>query len=305
MASVCEITDGIYQIEPEGIERGIPSMVYFIDDDKKAIIETGPTSQIPQVLEALKTLGCDASSLSYIIPTHIHIDHGGGIGSLIKHTTKAKVIAHPQGAYHMKEPSRLIEGIRMAFGDGFEEEFGHILPIPQSMIQIAEDEEIIPLGQRNLKIIHTHGHAPHHICIYDTKSEGLFCGDELGGYLPETDTLISGAAPPLFALDKNLENIDRIRRLSPKMLLFSQFGVGKDVTGILKRVQDTNKALGEIILKGLNAGENRILIQKKLALFTKGTENIRYKLLREKVKDYIIPAYTAYFKSKGMISSMR
>ncbi len=301
MAKILEVADGIYQIEPEGIERGIPSMVYFIDDDKKAIIETGPTSQIPQVLEAFKTLNQDVASLSYIIPTHIHIDHCGGAGSLIKHAPNVRVIAHPRGAKHMIEPSKLIEGIRMAFGDDFEDEFGPILPIPRSAIQVAEDQEVIPLGKRSLKIIHTPGHAPHHICIYDTKSEGLFCGDELGGYMPETDTVMSGAAPPLFALDKHLDNINRIRELSPRMLLFSQFGVSRNVTSVLKRVEDTDTAMGEVILKGLQAKEEQSAIQEKLAPYIEGAGEIKYRLLRENAVDYIIIAYTAYFRSKGMI----
>jgi len=301
MASIREIGDEIYQIEPEGIERGIPSSVYFIDDEKKTLIETGPASQIPQVLEALKRLGHGAVGLSYIIPTHIHIDHAGGCGELTRHTPHARVIAHPMGASHMEEPSRLIEGIRMAFGENFEEEFGPILPIPKSMIQVAEDGEAIPLGKRELKILHTPGHAPHHICIYDTKSEGLFCGDELGGYLPDSDTLISGAAPPIFALDKNLESIERIRKLSPRMLIFSQFGVGRDVMGMLDRVEETVNTMGGIILGGMKAGKGKELILESLSPHLKWVGNIKCKLLRENSLNYIIPAYTSYFKSKGMV----
>ena len=302
MAKVLEITDGIYQIEPEGIEKGIPSMVYFIDDDKKTLIETGSASQIPQVLEALQTMGEDVSSLSYIIPTHIHIDHAGGCGTLTKYTPNAQVIAHPRGVNHMIDPRKLIKGIRMAFGDNFEEEFGPILPVPQSMIHVAQDEETIHLGTRDLKIIHSEGHAPHHICIFDSKSKGLFSGDELGLYLPETNTFLLAVAPPFFALDKNLRSINRIRELSPKLLLFSQFGVTWNVLDTLDYLENTNKAMGEIVLKGLISGEDRNLIQEKLSPYLKGAENIRYRLLKELCGiDGIISPLEAYFKNKGMI----
>ena len=142
---------------------------------------------MPDIQKAAEELGL--SRPEYIIPTHIHLDHAGGLGRLAEVFPETKIVVNRQGAKHMAEPSRLIKSTRMAFGDDFESAYGPILPVPESRLKLVRDGERLAVGSRELLIVHTPGHAGHHIAIFDTKTRGLFCGESLGliygpGYPP-------------------------------------------------------------------------------------------------------------------------
>lgn len=154
-------------------------------DDKTALVEVGFSVQIPDILEAVDKLGYDIGKLSYIIPTHVHPDHAGGAGLLAQQLPQAKVVAHSRAAKVLADPSileRLMQGFKQLFGDDAQERFGEMLPIAEERFVLVEDGESISLGERGLRVIHTPGHDPNHLCFLDTKSRGLFCGDALGAY---------------------------------------------------------------------------------------------------------------------------
>ena len=174
-----EIAPGICRLETSlpGIIGTIFS-VYFIKDKNTVIIEPGPAAIIPAIQQAVKELNLE--NLEYIIPTHIHLDHAGAMGSLLQLFPQAIGVVNPRAVEHIIDPSRLIKSTKMAFGDDFETVYGKILPVPQSRLRIVADNDSIVVGSRELLFIHTPGHAPHHIAIFDTKTKGLFCGEALG-----------------------------------------------------------------------------------------------------------------------------
>lgn len=237
MTNVAEVADGIYQIETDEANspgaQGLPrcSLIYFIPS-VQVLIETGPAVVAPAVLDAIRQLGHDPSRLSYIILTHIHLDHAGGAGTLAQQFPQLKVLVHQRGVRHLIDPSRLIEGTRQAFGDRFEDEYGPILPVPEGQVRAVEDGEVISLGDREMRIIYAPGHAPHQICIYDTKSQGVFSGEALGTPQSSSVSRVAG-----FDLDAALATIDKLSKLEPKIVFHSHGGVSREVAKLFQAVR--------------------------------------------------------------------
>ena len=300
MVSVLEVADKIYQIDPGKLKKGIPCIGYLVVDEQIALIETGSSSQVPEILAGMARLGFDKTSLSYIIPTHIHVDHGGGTGYLARQAPQAQVVLHKKGARHLIDPSKLVDVSRQTFGEDFQKAFGPVLPVPESKVIVVEGGECISLGQRELRIIHTPGHAPHHICIYETLSEGLFCGEALGCYFPADDTLILAIAPPIFELDLALDSIERMRNLGPKTLFFSQWGVSQEAHRLIDLTEDYTKTCGDIILEAMRAGETEENITQRVRPYIANSAFVQSESLQRTLNSFIAAPYMAYFKREGL-----
>ncbi|MFC2006385.1 MBL fold metallo-hydrolase [Chloroflexota bacterium] len=291
MTVVSEVADGIYQIRmdetnPPGSMRS--SCIYIIADRQTALIETGPSVVVPAVLDAIRQLGHDPSGLSYIILTHIHLDHAGGAGTLAQQFPQLQVLVHQRGAKHLIDPLRLTKATRQVFGERFEDEYGPILPIPESQVRAVEDGDVIPLGDKELRIIYAPGHAPHQMCIYETKSQGVFSGDAL--------LTTAGAG---FDLDAYLETIDKLSKLNPKVIFGSLGMVSRETAKHLQSIRAITKAYGDIILKATRAGEDIAKIAQRLETYQIEHDPSEYQL-EERRFNNIITWYVAHFKRKGI-----
>jgi glyoxylase-like metal-dependent hydrolase (beta-lactamase superfamily II) len=292
MAQTTEIAEGIYRIEtPLGIMQFQPTA--FLIKNAAVLIEPGPAICIPPLHEALKRLGI--SKLQYIIPTHIHMDHAGGTGTLAKLYPEAKVLVHPRGLKHAIDPSRLIDSVKMVWGDNFEDDFGPITAVPESQVKTVDDGEIIRTGDRDLQFIYTPGHAPHHIAIFDHKLKGLFCGEALGmpGYQLPT------AAPMSFDLETYLSTIDRLQHsdLDIRMLIYSHGDIERDPGRCMRRAADTARALGDIVLRSLKQGEKRSEIGKAVGDYIKKHQANDMKVDAQGFET-IATGYILYFEKK-------
>lgn len=285
------VGEGIFLLEGEVGRQSLST--YLIEEG--AIVEPGPASFCLYIEKGLKELGYDPSRICYIIPTHIHLDHGGGAGYLASKFPQAKVIVHPIGARHLINPERLIASTKLSFGEEFEQIYGYILPITQEQIYIPKDGEMLSLRGRELQILYSPGHAPHHISIFDLKTGGLFSGEALGVPLPGTSFSIPYASPPGFDLELYLQTIDKLKALSPKLIFYSHNGIGKTPQALINSVIENTKKFGEIILEGLKVGEDARQIEQRLkAFFLKDIP--AYVFL-----DITISGYIFYFKKKGLV----
>ena len=292
MAQTTEIAEGIYRIEtPLGIMQFQPTA--FLIKNADVLIEPGPAICIPPLHEALKRLGI--SKLRYIIPTHIHMDHAGGTGTLAKLYPEAKVLVHPRGLKHAIDPSRLIDSVKMVWGDNFEDDFGPITAVPESQVKTVDDGEIIRTGDRDLQFIYTPGHAPHHIAIFDHMLKGLFCGEALGmpGYQLPT------AAPMSFDLETYLSTIDRLQHsdLDIRILIYSHGDIERDPGRCMRRAADTARALGDIVLRSLKQGEKRSEIGKAVGDYIKKHQANDMKVDAQGFET-IATGYILYFEKK-------
>jgi glyoxylase-like metal-dependent hydrolase (beta-lactamase superfamily II) len=295
-AFVEQITEGTYRLETRLKGNNTVFSVYFIKDISSAVIEPGPAAIIPDIQKAIKEL--DLENLEYIIPTHIHLDHAGGMGSLLQLFPQAKGVVNPRAVEHVIDPTRLIKSTKMAFGDDFESVYGKIIPVAQSRLKIVQDNDSIVVGSRKLIIINTPGHAPHHIAIFDTKTRGLFCGEALGLiYTPGAPSL-PAVAPPSFDPDVYLENMIRLRELHPELLFYSHGGVGKEPKKLISAVIKNTQAFGDAVLRfSKEAGTEAAVIQN-MGDFV--YHNFGFRLEGYELGSNV-RAYLHYFRKKGII----
>lgn len=232
MAHLVEIGPGIYQVHMEAVRENSMSGVFLVAGKKAALVETGPAMLAPYVLEAVDGWQGGRQGIGYIIPTHLHLDHGGGAGALARELPQAMVVAHYRSAHHLVDPSRLIAGTVKAWGEHYEEEYGPILPVPRERVLPANDGERLDLGGRVLEVVFTPGHAPHHLSLWEPEARAVFCGEALGTYLKDKGVVVPTVAMPLFDLDAALSSMDRILSLGPELLVFSQWGTCRQVAEV-------------------------------------------------------------------------
>jgi glyoxylase-like metal-dependent hydrolase (beta-lactamase superfamily II) len=302
MTYISEVAEGIYQIDTEESQDfgtvGLPqcSTIYFVTDGGTALIDTGPAVVVPAVLDAIRQVGYDPLQLAYVIPTHIHLDHAGGVGTLAEQFPQIQVIVHQRGARHLIDPSRLIESTRQAFGDKFEDEYGRIVPIAGQQVHAAQDGEAISLGRRELRIYEAPGHAPHQLCIYDAKTKGVFSGEALG-----TPDIANAMVLPVFGfdLDASMETIDMLSKLDLEMIYCSHGGVSHEPVKLIESVRANTKAYGDIILESMKKGEGMEQMAKKLDAYQQERAPGGYQK-GDRPWHNLIPWYVAHFKKKGM-----
>lgn len=204
------------QPQLEGFRRFISSWL-CITDSCTAVVDPGPLSTIPHLVAELRRHG--VSRIDYILLTHIHIDHAGGTGALVREFPEAMVICHPDGIRHLIEPAKLWQGSQQVLGN-LAEVYGEIVAIPAESILFSDE-----LGNGEIRAYLTPGHAQHHCCYL---VDDLLFGGEVAGVrceLPGDAIFIRPATPPRFILEVALNSLDRMIALEPKRLVFAHYGL--------------------------------------------------------------------------------
>jgi len=292
---VKEIVDGIYKVERE--IPGLPDVftIYFIKDSKSALIDPGPGKLVPTIVESAKELGI--KDFEYIIPTHIHMDHGGGSGKLSSIFKSAKLVTNSQGVKHLVDPSRLIRSTKMSFGEDFQSAWGVIEPVPENRIKVIHDGEKLELGGRDLICYETPGHAPHHIVIFDEKTGGLFCGEALGLIYNQGTQTLAAAAPPSFDLDLYISTMERLSKLPLKYLFYAQEGISTEPQKTISETIENVKTIGDFILKTLKTNTDK---EAELKLYEYLHARFGVTLSVNSLANNI-GGYGGYFKRKGLL----
>ncbi len=238
---------------------------YLIQDgDELALIDCGTQQSLPQIKNALTDIGADLEQVRWIIPTHVHLDHAGGAGQLMRLCENATLITHPKGLPHMIDPTHLIAGAVGVYGEAaFNQHFGVLEPIDENRCIAAADQQTFDLGQRQLTFIHTPGHANHHGCIFDAASAWLYTGDTFGlGYqelAAPKSFLIATTTPVAFNPDDWQESLDRMLAMNPDAVCLTHFGKHDDPAGLAPMLRESIENHREIALKeeALNNPEER------------------------------------------------
>jgi glyoxylase-like metal-dependent hydrolase (beta-lactamase superfamily II) len=217
---------------------------------RQLLIDPGPLSTIPHLLERLQRAGIDR--LDYILLSHIHIDHAGGAGELLKHFPAARVICHPEGIPHLIEPEKLWQGSLKVLGKTAEA-YGEIIPVPAERIGFAEQ-----VGDTGIRSYLTPGHAQHHCCYL--AGDLLFAG-EVAGVRSQVNegVYMRPATPPRFILEIALDSIQRMIDLAPRRMIFAHYGLVEDALSHLEigRQQLQLWVRGAAATAGLS-GETRV-----------------------------------------------
>ncbi len=255
---ITEVADSTYLLDcSQDVAFSLSEVAYLLVDDTPVLIEPGSTTTASKLLALSRDSTVDLRNLAYIIPTHIHVDHGGGAGYLAQQLPNAKVVLHPRGAKNMVDPSKLVSATKLVFGDDFEQRFGPILPIPERQMHIATDSEVIHLGKRDLTILFTPGHASHHISIQDSLTKGIFPGEALGFIATSMPDFPLPAAVPPFDLDLYIKSIDRLASLEPPILFYSHCGARRNPKVLINGIRKNSIVVGQIVEKALKEGKTQ------------------------------------------------
>jgi glyoxylase-like metal-dependent hydrolase (beta-lactamase superfamily II) len=238
---------------------------YLIESaGEAAFIDTGTSHTVPHLMKVLEAKGIAPSQVKYVIPTHVHLDHAGGVGNLMQALPQASMVIHPFGARHMIDPSKLAAGATAVYGEAkFKQDFGELIPVDESRVIEAPDGHRLLLGGRELRCLDTPGHARHHICIYDEQSRGIFTGDTFGLSYREFDTekgpfILATSTPIQFDPDAWHRTLDRLMALSPEVIYLTHYC---EVREPLRLAEDLRRSLDQFTHTALAAdgppGETR------------------------------------------------
>lgn len=279
MARMQKLPGDIWQFDLE--ECGVLGRTggYLVKGDTGwLLVETGPASSFPAVMEAVDALEIAGEDLLYIGVTHIHLDHAGGIGQVAQKFPKAKVLVHHKGARHVIEPTRLIEGATAVWGEEKMQKFGPILAVPEEQVIPVKEGDRIHLGNRVITVWDTPGHTKHHVCFFDSKTSGLFSGDAAGVYQPLLSKKLgryvvrTATPPPDFNEEKMLQTLKRIALTELEVIYFTHFGA------LEKPLQLVQQLIGQLTLQMELARQYCGLPGQRLLLAEALTKQIRREL---------------------------
>jgi len=255
MIDIREVAKNIYMIDNRLFSIPAWGSVYVINEEKKALVECGPTTSVRFVLEGIRELNINPEDISYVIITHVHLDHAGGAGVLARHMPQAQVVVHHKGARHLIDPARLIAGAIEARGSEVMVMHGEVLPIEMHQVQAVNEGDTISLsGQQTLRFIDAPGHAPHQLCIYETRNGGLFTGDAVGAYIAEHDIIMPFHPPPQFDLQICLGTLQKLERFSARRIYYSHFGTSDRVKEHIDQARKKLMVWDDIVKKSIKEG---------------------------------------------------
>jgi glyoxylase-like metal-dependent hydrolase (beta-lactamase superfamily II) len=240
---VFSVADGITAIDTFMGGRARYTAAYLLDAAEPTLVETGPGTSVEPVAQALDHLGIGPRELAHIVLTHIHLDHAGGVGQLAERFPTATVWVHERGARHLVDPTRLVASTARVWGEReMRELFGPAQPVDDERVRPLHDADVIRLGDRELEVLDTPGHASHHVALVDSRTGAVFTGDALGIHVPDLPVLRPATPPPEFDLERYVASIDRIRDAARSLLLFAHFGPLTDLDATcelaIRRVRD-------------------------------------------------------------------
>jgi glyoxylase-like metal-dependent hydrolase (beta-lactamase superfamily II) len=189
-----------------------------------ALIDPGPSTTMDGLVRSLSGQGIALRDVRQILLTHIHLDHAGATGSLLRANPAIEVFVHERGARHLIDPGKLVASASRLYGDDMERLWGDVLPVPASQVRLLNDGERLTVGDRQLDVASTPGHASHHVSYFDRSSGVAFVGDTAGIRRGKGTYVLPPTPPPDIDLEAWRQSADRILAWDPDTLFLTHFG---------------------------------------------------------------------------------
>jgi glyoxylase-like metal-dependent hydrolase (beta-lactamase superfamily II) len=193
-----------------------------------AILDPGPASTLETLREQLLSRGISVSDLEAILLTHIHLDHAGGTGSLLRENPNLRVFVHSRGAAHLVDPSKLLASAGRLWGDDLPRLFGETLAVREQNIQTLDGGETLSVGTRKIDVIYTPGHASHHLTYFDEREGVAFAGDTAGIRIANGPYIMPATPPPDIDLAVWEKSFADILDRQPTRLFVTHFGYAEN-----------------------------------------------------------------------------
>jgi glyoxylase-like metal-dependent hydrolase (beta-lactamase superfamily II) len=230
-----------------------------------ALIDVGSAATIDQLVASMRRAGVGPSDIRHVVLTHIHLDHAGAAGQLLRYAPQATVYVHPSGAPHLIDPSRLLQSAERIYGGRMRALWGDVAPIAPGRLHILADGEDVHVGGRTLRALYTPGHATHHIAYHDAERGEVFAGDVAGVRLEGINVVRPPTPPPDLLLEDWYASIERLLALQPRVLFLAHFGEVRDVREHLDVLRERLALWGDRMVQGLRRGLDEDGLTQELA----------------------------------------
>jgi len=264
----------IFAIDTHYIRPKLAASHLIVANGRGAFVDTGANSSVPHLLAELPRHGLKPIDIDYVLLTHVHLDHAGGAGTLMRSLPNAKCAVHPRGARHMIDPTKLIAASQQVYGDDrFAKLYGELVPIPADRVITIEDGTRLKFGNREFEFIHTAGHANHHYCIVDEAAGIIFAGDTFGVSYRELDTdrgafIMPITTPSQFDPEAAHQSLDRLLRYRPHAIYVTHYSRLESVAKLAANLHEELDAYVDIARRYLGSPKRLHSITEALWVHT-------------------------------------
>jgi glyoxylase-like metal-dependent hydrolase (beta-lactamase superfamily II) len=227
---------------------------YLLLSEEPAVVDPGPTSTLDTLSAGLAAQGVAFADLRAILLTHIHLDHAGATGELVRRYPHLRVYVHQRGARHLAAPEKLISSATRLYGDSMDRLWGTIVPVPEQNISTLGGGETLRFGRRALRVFDAPGHASHHVLYFDQGNGAAFVGDTGGVCIPDRMIPRAATPPPDIDVEAWLRTLDLLESLAPRALLLTHFGPAYRPAAYLDDYRATLRRWAEAVRVGLESG---------------------------------------------------
>jgi glyoxylase-like metal-dependent hydrolase (beta-lactamase superfamily II) len=216
-----------------------------------AVVDPGPSSSLPGLEAALERSGHALDEVGAVLVTHIHLDHSGAAGTILRRNPRARVYVHERGAPHVVDPSKLVASATRLYGDAMERLWGEIAPVPADRVESLRGGERIEVAGLTLQVAYTPGHAVHHVSYFETGTGTAFAGDTAGIRIAPWLAVVPPTPPPDIDVEMWQESIRRLRAWRPSRLFLTHFGPFEDVDEHLDDLERRLAAMASMVRQSL------------------------------------------------------
>lgn len=244
--------------------RGVVAAYLLAGNGELALIETGPSSTLSALRDGIAKAGFAPEELTHFLVSHIHLDHSGAAGPLLREAPNAQVYVHPFGAPHLVDPTKLLASATRIYGEQMEPLWGEVAPIPADRVTALTDDERISVAGRRLRVLFTPGHASHHVAYEDAEARAIYTGDVGGIRMPGTSYVCAPSPPPDLDPEAWRLSVQRLQSMSPRRLYLTHFGAVNDAANHLSGIIPDLDAFLEIAEETLASGGDQTLLTANL-----------------------------------------
>ncbi|MCX6551718.1 MAG: MBL fold metallo-hydrolase, partial [Acidobacteria bacterium] len=210
------------------------------------LVDPGPASCLGRLEQALADMGIGPPDLHGLLLTHIHLDHAGATGTLVRRYPHLKVFVHERGAPHLVDPSKLLASAQRLYGADMDRLWGEFAVVPAGNVYVPKDGEVLSFGGAAIDVASTRGHASHHLCYHDRRSGTVFAGDTGGIRVGESPYVLPPTPPPDIDLPAWRESLARLRAWQPAAVFVTHFGLFRDAAVHLDALAQELEAVGRL-----------------------------------------------------------
>ncbi len=222
--------------------------------DELVLIETGPTSTLPNLRQGIFAAGFDPAQLTKIFVSHIHLDHSGAAGVIVREQPEVDVFVHPIGMPHLIDPSKLVNSAGRLYTDRMDELWGEVAPVPEERVRPLADGETVEAAGHVMSVLFTPGHASHHVAYWIPDESVVLTGDVGGVRMPGSDYALPPAPPPELAPGEWRVSTERLRQTGAQRLLLTHGGAFDDANVHLDHLMPNLDEVEALSLEAMLAG---------------------------------------------------